>query len=223
MGMKKYSSMPEYLADQTGDVQQILTKTQAVIEKAEPNAELTFSYGVPTYSLNGKPLVYFNAYKAHMGIYPDPEDRDSGITLKQALTMKARLEHVKYVEEGEAVTYSARFVAPRRMRIGTLHAGYSDGVPRGLTRKGLVRFKGATRRILGTVSVNHCVIDVDGMQADVGDVVELVSPEGVNTLEKVSSLAGIMTYSFCIALNPLTPRVYMKDGIPVALSELKLI
>ena len=156
------------------------------------------------------------------GIYPDPEDRDAGIELRQALALKARLEHVKYVEGGEAVTYSARFVASNRMKIGTVHAGYSDGVPRGLTRKGLVRFNGETRRILGTVSVNHCVIDLDGLEAAPGDVVEIVSRDGENTLEAVSRLAGIMTYSFCIALNPLTPRVYTRDGIPVALSELKL-
>ena len=98
----------------------------------------------------------------------------------------------------------------------------SPSRPRGLTRKGLVNFNGETRRILGTVSVNHIVIDVDGVEAAPGDVVEIVSREDVNTLEAVSRLAGIMTYSFCIALNPLTPRVYTRDGIPVALSELKL-
>jgi len=157
------------------------------------------------------------------GIYPDREDRDSGIELKQVLTFKARLEHVKTIEEGEAVTYSARFVAPKRMSVGTFHAGYSDGVPRGLTKKGLVYFKGEMRRILGTVSVNHCVVDVDGLDAQLGDVVEVVSPGGENTIEKVCELAGIMTYSFCVGLNPLTPRVYLKGGVPVALSEPRLV
>ena len=157
------------------------------------------------------------------GIYPDKEDRESGIELKQVLTFKARLEHVKIIEEGEAVTYSARFVAPKRMSVGTFHAGYSDGVPRGLTKKGLVRFKGETRRILGTVSVNHCIVDVDGLDAEPGDIVEVVSPVGENTIEKVCELAGIMTYSYCVALNPLTPRVYMKGGVPVALSEPRLV
>ena len=157
------------------------------------------------------------------GIYPDREDRDSGIELKQVLTFKARLEHVKTIEEGEAVTYSARFVAPKRMSVGTFHAGYSDGVPRGLTKKGLVNFKGETRRMLGTVSVNHCIVDVDGLDAQSGDVVEVVSPVGENTIEKVCELAGIMTYSYCVGLNPLTPRVYLKGGVPVALSEPRLV
>ena len=130
---------------------------------------------------------------------------------------------MKTIEEGEAVTYSARFVAPKRMSVGTFHAGYSDGVPRGLTKKGLVYFKGEMRRILGTVSVNHGIVDVDGLDAQSGDVVEVVSPGGENTIEKVCELAGIMTYSFCVGLNPLTPRVYLKGGVPVALSEPRLV
>jgi alanine racemase len=109
------------------------------------------------------------------------------------------------------------------MRVGTVHAGYSDGWPRGLTKKGLVRVVGETRPVLGTVSVNHHVVDVDGLDIDTGDVVELVSREGENTLERLSEIAGIMQYSFCVALNPLIPRVYFEGGVPVALSEPRLV
>ena len=158
-----------------------------------------------------------------MGIYPEAEDREIGLKLRPVLSFRARLEHVKWVEEGEAVTYSRRFVAPRRMRVGTVHAGYSDGFPRGLTKKGVVRVGGEVRRVLGTVSVNHHVVDVDGLDVDVGDVVELVSREGGNSLERVAETAGIMVYSFCVALNPLIPRVYYEGGVAVALSEPRLV
>jgi alanine racemase len=158
-----------------------------------------------------------------MGIYPEPEDREIGLELKPVLSFRARLEHLKWVEKGEAVTYSRRFVAPRRMRVGTVHAGYSDGFPRGLTRKGVVRVGGEVRRVLGTVSVNHHIVDVDGLDVGVGDVVELVSREGENSLERVAETAGIMVYSFCVALNPLIPRVYYEGGVPVALSEPRLV
>lgn len=157
------------------------------------------------------------------GIYPDKEDRGHGIELRQVLSFKARLEQVKTIEEGEAVTYSARFIAPKRMSVGTAHVGYSDGIPRGLTKKGLVQFNGEICKILGTVSVNHIVVDVDGLDAKEGDVIEVVSRSGNNTIEKVCELAGIMTYSFCVGLNPFTPRVYLKRGVPIALSEPRLV
>ena len=172
------------------------------------------------------PEAYLDAVRPGLmlyGLYPEPEDRDAGIELRPALAFKARLEHVKWIEAGDSVTYSRRFVAPKRMKVGTLHVGYSDGFPRGLTKKGLVRVGGVIKPVLGAVSVNHHIIDLDGTDAEVGDVVEVVSREGENTLERLSELAGIMPYSFCVGLNPLTPRVYYEGGRPVALSEPRLV
>lgn len=173
-----------------------------------------------------KPYAYLDAVRPGlmlMGLYPEPGDRGEGIELRQALSLKARLEHVKTVREGEPLTYSSRFVAPRRMRVGTVHVGYSDGYPRGLTGKGVVKVKGIEKPVLGTVSINHFLVDLDGVDAEVGDVVEAIGRSGVNSGEEVAESAGIMTYKLCVGLNPLTPRVYMEDGEPVALSRPKLV
>ena len=157
------------------------------------------------------------------GLYPEPEDRGVGVELRPVLSFKARLEHVKWIEGGETLTYSRRFVAPRRMKVGTLHAGYSDGFPRGLTSRGVVAVGGEVRPVLGTVSVNHHVVDVDGLDVWVGDVVEIVSRDGECSLERQAERAGIMGYQFCVGLNPLTPRVYFEGGVAVALSEPRLV
>jgi uncharacterized protein YdhG (YjbR/CyaY superfamily) len=39
------------------------------IRKAAPSAEESISYRIPAFKLNG-PLVYFAAYKSHIGLYP---------------------------------------------------------------------------------------------------------------------------------------------------------
>ena len=156
------------------------------------------------------------------GLYPEPGDRDVGLELRPVLVFRDRVEHEKYVEAGETLTYGRRFVAARRMRVGTLHVGYSDGVPRGLTNRGLVSVGGAVREVLGSVSVNHVVVDLDGTAALAGDVVEVVTWEGECSLERQAARAGIMGYQFCVGLNPLTPRVYVEGGEPVALSEPRL-
>ena len=79
------------------------------------------------------------------------------------------------------------------------------------------------REVLGSVSVNHVVVDLDGTAALAGDVVDLVTREGECTLERQASSAGIMGYQFCLGLNPLTPRVYLEGRVPVALSEPRLV
>src|SRR4029450_6339974 len=49
------------------------------------------------------------------GVYPEKKDLGAGLELEQALALKARIEHVKWVERGDSVNYWGDFVAPHRM------------------------------------------------------------------------------------------------------------
>ena len=62
-------TVDEYIAGFPQDVQEILNELRAVIKTAAPQAEEKISYQMPAYSLNGN-LVYFAAYKDHVGFYP---------------------------------------------------------------------------------------------------------------------------------------------------------
>ena len=50
-------------------VQAILNRIRLTITKAAPEAQETISYGMPAFTLNGI-LVYFAAFKKHIGLYP---------------------------------------------------------------------------------------------------------------------------------------------------------
>jgi alanine racemase len=173
-----------------------------------------------------RPYSYFDAVRPGLtlfGLYPEPGDRDHGVDLCQALKFIARVEQVKTVKAGDSLTYSRRFTAPKTMRVGTLHIGYSDGYPRELTNKGVVRVEGKIKPVLGTISVNHMLVDLEETNVKHGDVVEAISPEGENSGEQLASLSGIMPYKLCVGLNPLTPRVFYRNGLPVALSSPRLV
>ena len=76
--MKKSSKKPpknvdDYIGGYPKDVQAILEKIRTTIRRAAPEAEETISYGIPTFKLNG-PLIYFAAFKSHIGIYPVTPD-----------------------------------------------------------------------------------------------------------------------------------------------------
>ena len=177
-------------------------------------------------SLFHKDYTYLDATRPGlmlMGFYPEDDDIGHGIELRQSLCWKARVEHVKWIEEGESLTYSRRFVADRRMKVGTVHVGYYDGFPRGLTKKGKVRVGEEIKPVLGTVSVNHFLVDLSGTDVEVGDIVEPISRTGENNALSVANLAGIMTYSLGNALNMLTPRVYTMKGTPIAVTRPKLV
>jgi uncharacterized protein YdhG (YjbR/CyaY superfamily) len=65
-------NIDEYIAGFPHDVQEILEKIRTTIRKAAPEAEETISYQMPTFTLKGKYLIYFAAYKKHVGLYPAP-------------------------------------------------------------------------------------------------------------------------------------------------------
>lgn len=69
--MKKYSvkTVDEYIALQPAEVREKLEKLRQTIKKAAPQAEEAISYMMPAYKFYGV-LVYFGAYKSHIGFYP---------------------------------------------------------------------------------------------------------------------------------------------------------
>jgi uncharacterized protein YdhG (YjbR/CyaY superfamily) len=68
----KPRNIDEYIAGFPDDVQKILEKVRTTIKKAAPEAEETISYQIPTFTLKGRYLIYFAAYKKHIGLYPAP-------------------------------------------------------------------------------------------------------------------------------------------------------
>lgn len=64
-----FKNIDEYINNFPKDLQDQLKKLRSTIRKAAPNAEEKISYQMPTFALYGN-LVYFAAYKKHIGFYP---------------------------------------------------------------------------------------------------------------------------------------------------------
>jgi len=154
------------------------------------------------------------------GVYPEKKDLKVPVDLKQALSLKARIEFVKTVGRGEGVTYWGKFIAPKDMRIGTIHAGFYDGIPREMANVGRILVDGVYKSSLGSVSLNHYLVDLENVRAEKGTIVEIIGREGENTISKTAETAGWMTYSLLNHLHMNTPRVYYLNGEPVALLDL---
>jgi uncharacterized protein YdhG (YjbR/CyaY superfamily) len=62
----------EYIKNHPEKIQLLLDQLRTVIKKNAPDAEESINYAMPAYKLNGKPLVYFAAFKNHIGFYATP-------------------------------------------------------------------------------------------------------------------------------------------------------
>lgn len=69
---QKFETVPQYIASFPPEVQEILNKIRAVIREKAPDAVEGFSYDMPAYKTHGRPLVYFAAFKGHIGFYATP-------------------------------------------------------------------------------------------------------------------------------------------------------
>ena len=72
MAKVKPKNIDEYIAGFPELTRKHLIQIRAAIKKAVPAAEEAISYGIPTFNLNGRYLVYFAGYKKHIGLYPVP-------------------------------------------------------------------------------------------------------------------------------------------------------
>jgi uncharacterized protein YdhG (YjbR/CyaY superfamily) len=68
--MKKFKSVADYMAALPKPAKSRLQELRKIIRDAAPKAEEAISYNIPAFKMNGSPLVWYAAFKKHVGLYP---------------------------------------------------------------------------------------------------------------------------------------------------------
>jgi alanine racemase len=134
--------------------------------------------------------------------------------LRPAMSLRSRLSLVKPLMAGEAVSYGLRWTAQTNTVIGTVPAGYADGVVRALSNRGEVVVRGRRVPIVGTVCMDQFLVDVGGLNACVGDDVVLIGAQnGVAvTPEDWAAWLDTINYEIVCGVGKRVPRVYIGAG-----------
>jgi uncharacterized protein YdhG (YjbR/CyaY superfamily) len=82
--MEKPLNIDVYISQFPKEVQGILEQVRATIKNAAPDTEEAIKYGMPTFMLKGKNLVFFAAFKNHIGFYATPTGHEA---FKDALSI----------------------------------------------------------------------------------------------------------------------------------------
>jgi uncharacterized protein YdhG (YjbR/CyaY superfamily) len=104
----KVSSIQAYIAAAAPETRKKLRELRALVKATAPRVTERISYGIPTFDLNGRYLVYIAAFKEHVSIYP---------------------------AIGAAARELKKELAPYRAGKGTLRFPLDRPLPRGLIRK----------------------------------------------------------------------------------------
>jgi uncharacterized protein YdhG (YjbR/CyaY superfamily) len=60
----------EYFASLPAPARRRLKEIRDIVRTIAPDADEVFSYGIPGFTLKGKPLVWYAAFKSHTSLYP---------------------------------------------------------------------------------------------------------------------------------------------------------
>lgn len=66
------NTIDAYIAAYPKDIQEMLESIRATVKKAAPSVVECIKYDMPTFMLEGKNLVFFAAFKHHIGFYGAP-------------------------------------------------------------------------------------------------------------------------------------------------------
>lgn len=149
---------------------------------------------------------------AMYGLLPGPGVADLCAGLIPVMSLKARITAVRWVDEGEAVSYGLRTPLKKSSLIATVPLGYADGVPRTLSTTDIrVLVNGTPRRIAGTITMDQLMIDCEQDSAvTVGDEVVLIGKQGdarVSADDWAREL-GTIGYEIVCGIGPRVFRRY---------------
>ena len=145
------------------------------------------------------------------GIYP-AADLPKNIDVTPVLSWKSRVVYFKVIRPGHPVGYGSTWVSDRPTRAVTIPVGYGDGYLRALSNKAEVIIHGKRYPVIGQISMDQIVINIDQDSAYAGDEVVLLGTMGKSSVysEDLAAWAGTIAYEILTNINTRVPRLYVE-------------
>jgi alanine racemase len=147
------------------------------------------------------------------GCYPSGEMNKEAFPLAPAMSVKARIMHLKRIRPGSSVSYGRKFTAERESLIATLTLGYADGLPRFLSGKGRVLVRGGYAPLAGNICMDQCMADVtDIANVSVGDEVVFMGAQGGKsiTADEIGEKTGTICYETLCGFGQRLPKLFTR-------------
>lgn len=189
------------------------------IRKLEDNGvNIPLKHASNSAAIIDMPNTYLDAVRAGIiiyGYYPSSYVKKSNLSIKPALTLKAKIAHVKELESNMYISYNRTFKTSRKSKIATIPIGYADGYIRTLKYDSKVIINGQSAPIVGNICMDQFMIDVtDIPNVKTGDEVILLG-ESKNIKFNADNIAKCMNsinYEVLCLLKKRVPRAYIKNN-----------
>jgi alanine racemase len=144
------------------------------------------------------------------GLDPAPA-LGSATPLRPALALYSRLSLVKRLRAGEGCSYGLTWASPCDTTVGTVPAGYADGVLRALSGVGRAVTGGRRVPYAGTVCMDQFVVDLGAGGGRAGDEICLIGSQGgvEVSVQDWANWLGTISYEVVTGIGKRVPRVYV--------------
>lgn len=136
-------------------------------------------------------------------------DGKRALQLRSVVTMRTHLAQVRTLPAGSTIGYGATYVTPTPMRIGTVAAGYADGLPLALSNRGHVLIRGRACPVLGRVCMDYVSVSLEQVpDAAYGDEVVLLGGGGAGAIsvEDWATFKGTHPYEVLCSIGSRVER-----------------
>ena len=135
------------------------------------------------------------------------------LDLKSVLTLKTRVVSVRKLPAGYTIGYGCTCRLVKDTLVGTIAAGYADGLPLNLSNRGYVIIKDRLCPIFGRLSMDYTTVSLESFrEGEVcpGDEVICLGGNGLNeiTVENWSQLKGTHPYDIICSIGNRVDRIY---------------
>ena len=160
------------------------------------------------------PSLHFDLVRVGLALYGHrpASHLGSGIGLRPAMRVRARVSLLREVPAGVGVSYGHRFITQRPSRLAVVGIGYADGVPRLLSGRLKVLHQGRLLPQVGAITMDQMVIDVtDAPELELGATVTLLGGEndldpGISP-ESWSDACGTIPWEILCGFKHRLPRL----------------
>ena len=131
--------------------------------------------------------------------------------LRAALSFHTRVSLVKEIPKGTPLSYGRAFIAPRKMRVATITAGFADGYLRAGSNRAEVLVGGRRCRVLGRITMDQTLVDVSRVPGVAsGDEAVLIGRQGGEeiTANELASWCDTIPWEVLTGITYRVPRIY---------------
>jgi alanine racemase len=143
------------------------------------------------------------------GVYPSLQISHT-VMVRPALSWKSRVVYFKVILPGHPVGYGSTWQTDHMVRAVTVPVGYGDGYFRSMSNKAQVLIRSNKYPVVGRISMDQIVINIEWDSAFNDDEVILIGESGAEsiTCEDLADWAGTIPYEILTNINTRVPRIY---------------